>query len=120
MACLQQTSESLNPTTTFWPDAATVVSLSVFCADVPSSARQLTWTFPLALGSAAQAVPWWLDAVLLATPLPRIRTRRSPEEEIRWPWPYQAGRFAFPVVAETPPDATAWPKITPAEAARTR
>src|SRR5436309_1807994 len=57
MAGTQHTRESLKPTTTLLPTAATVVSLSVFREDVPSSARQFTWTLPLVLGSAGQGVP---------------------------------------------------------------
>jgi len=40
-AGIQQTSESLNPTTTLLPEAATLVSLCVFCGDPLSSAKQV-------------------------------------------------------------------------------
>jgi len=39
-AGIQQTSESLNPTTTLSLEAATLVSLCVFCGDPLSSAKQ--------------------------------------------------------------------------------
>src|SRR6266511_2051345 len=57
MAGTQHTRESLKPTTTFLPTATTVVSLWVFWGEASSSARQLTWTLPVGLGSAGQGVP---------------------------------------------------------------
>src|SRR5712692_3608017 len=91
MAGKQQTSESLKPTTTVFPTAATLVSLWVFCRDLPSSARQLTWTFPVVLGSAAQELPERLVAMVLLFPIARACTTRSPDDDTRCPWPYQAG-----------------------------
>jgi hypothetical protein len=73
----------LNPTTTFWPDVATLVSLWVFCGEVPSSATQLTWTLPVVLFSAGQPgevpsgsdvvgpVPWMMLAATWAAPSSR-------------------------------------------------
>src|SRR5713226_2334956 len=91
MAGRQQTRESLKPTTTVFPKAATLVSLWVFCRDVPSSARQLTWTLPVVLGSAAHELPDRAVAIVLLFPIARARTTRSPDEETRCPFPYHSG-----------------------------
>src|SRR5260370_23971960 len=74
-AGIQQTSESLNPTTTLLPEAATLVSLCVFCGDALSSAKQFTCTLPVALGSAAHTAPWCDGAFKLPF---RSLTTRSP------------------------------------------
>src|SRR5437870_4882605 len=81
-AGIQQTSESLNPTTTLLPEAATLVSLCVFCGDPLSSAKQFTCTLPVAC-SAAHTVPW-CDGPEGAFKLPfRSLTTRSPAPSIR-------------------------------------
>src|SRR5260370_18570448 len=79
-AGIQQTSESLNPTTTLLPEAATLVSLCVFCGDALSSAKQFTCTLPVALGSAAHTAPWCDVAFKLPF---RSLTTRSPLASIR-------------------------------------
>src|SRR5258708_7335608 len=91
-AGIQQTSESLNPTTTLSPKAATLVSLCVFCGDPLSSAKQLTCTLPVAC-SAAHTVPW-CDGPEGAVKLPfRSLTTRSPVASIRG-FPAQSGFVA--------------------------
>src|SRR5712691_7812899 len=93
IAGIQQTSESLNPTTTLPPKAATLVSLCVFCGDPLSSAKQFTCTLPVALGSAAHTVPW-CDGPEGAVKLPfRSLTTRSPVASIRG-LPAQSGFVA--------------------------
>src|SRR5260221_6968439 len=79
---MQQTSESLNPTTTLSPEAATLVSLCVFCGDPLSSAKQFTCTLPVAC-SAAHTLPW-CDGPEGAFKLPfRSLMTRSPAASIR-------------------------------------
>src|SRR5260370_26282389 len=91
IAGIQQTSESLNPTTTLPPKAATLVSLCVFCGDPLSSAKQFTCTLPVALASAEHTVPWFDGAVKLPF---RSLTRRSPVASMRV-LPAQSGCLAF-------------------------
>src|SRR5260370_18264906 len=92
-AGMQQASEALNPTTTLSPEAATLVSLCVFCGDPLSSAKQFTCTLPVALGSAAHTVPW-CDGPEGAVKLPfRSLATRSPVASIRG-FPAQSGFVA--------------------------
>src|SRR5258708_13667560 len=79
-AGIQQTSESLNPTTTLLPEVATLVSLCVFCGDASSSAKQFTCTLPVVLASAAHTVPWCDGAFKL--PFTSLTTT-SPPPSIR-------------------------------------
>src|SRR5713101_5495073 len=89
-AGIQQTSESLNPTTTLPPEAATLVSLCVFRGDALSSVKQFTCTLPVWLASASHGVPWCDGPEgALKLPFSRLMTR-SPAASMRG-FPAQSG-----------------------------